>query len=133
MTINDEEDGICNCSGFIPGFPIISNHSSNDDLNSTNGKFNNNNTTSINQIVDFHLYPNPTKGSLFLNLKEMLSQNGSIQIYNSFGQKVKGWDFENLANDVKELNLANLNNGVYLISIQFENHKMITKKFVVSK
>lgn len=69
------------------------------------------------------LYPNPVKDILKLNLPngEKIS---TIEVYNMVGQKVA--DFSN----VEEINLKQLNAGVYIINLKNNKGKTYTSKIV---
>ena len=66
------------------------------------------------------LYPNPT--SNILNI-EMTNELKSVEIYNIQGQKVK-------TSNQKQINVADLAAGMYMIKIQDIENSIATKKFV---
>lgn len=73
-------------------------------------------STNIQQLNDITLYPNPTSGKLFTNLRP--EQLKSVEVYNLFGQIV-----------AIDLNISHLNAGFYLVTIESDFGK-ITKKIL---
>lgn len=85
--------------------------------------FNSNTLTSQNfnqNNLEVSLYPNPANDVLNI---EMTNEVQSIEIYNIQGQKVK-------AANQKQINIADLANGMYMIKIQDAENAIATKKFM---
>ncbi|MDR6966331.1 chitodextrinase [Flavobacterium arsenatis] len=85
-------------------------------------------TTNSLSISDFNqslseikLYPNPASDILNIQTNSTLK---SVEIYNIQGQKV-------VSSNQKQINVAHLASGVYLVKIQDENAKIATKKIVI--
>ncbi len=76
-----------------------------------------------NDIAEFTAYPNPTQN--IINVK-LLSNNtkANYTIYNTMGQVVKQGVFENELNEVE---LSNLAQGMYLIEVTQKNKKTVVK------
>jgi hypothetical protein len=74
-----------------------------------------------NSIV---LYPNPTKGILYLKVDAVIS-DGSIEVYTLSGTRI----FESVinGNSMIDLNMLNINPGIYLIKIQFAGRNSVHK------
>jgi hypothetical protein len=72
----------------------------------------------------FKIYPNPTSLG-FVNIKGLSSTNVSVAVYDILGKQVKN---ETLTNN--QLNVSNLNSGVYILKIT-QNNATITKKLVI--
>lgn len=87
--------------------------------------FNTNTTLSasgFNQsLSEIKLYPNPTSDILNIETKSNLR---SVEIYNIQGQKVA-------TSRQKQINVAHLASGVYLVKIQDENTAIATRKIVI--
>ena len=84
------------------------------------------NSTSVEDINNhLLLYPNPTSGNLFINTSEKII---SISVCNIIGKEV----ISNAEKNNSVLNLSQLSNGVYFISISTEKG-LLTKKIVLSK
>jgi hypothetical protein len=84
------------------------------------------NSTSVEDTKKYLLlYPNPTNGNLFINTSEKII---SISVFNIIGKEV----IANAENNNSVLNLSQLSNGVYFISISTEKG-VLTSKIVISK
>ena len=71
--------------------------------------------------VELNVYPNPTKGKIFVNTEdEILSAN----VYNLAGQKIL-----ELPTNTREWDL-NLNVGTYLLTVETENNTLVNKILV---
>ena len=81
----------------------------------------------MNQNTDINLsvYPNPSKGNLFINTYQEII---SISIYNIVGKEVTSGTRANK----KQLDLNLFNNGVYFINISTDQG-VITKKIILSR
>jgi len=68
------------------------------------------------------IYPNPSKELIFIRLQnEVITK---IELYNLLGQKI-----QTFVNNVENINIANLQAGIYLLKIHAEN-RTITKKII---
>ncbi len=85
------------------------------------------NTSKTDKIEGLQIYPNPaTSGRIYIST-ENNSQTKTIEIYDMLGKKV----FEaTLNSNNKEINIANLTAGIYLIKIK-ENNNSETRKLVI--
>lgn len=81
--------------------------------------------TSLNEYdVKVSIYPNPTNGMIRVESGNIVD----IVVYNIVGQKVR---YLIVKNDFCNLDLSNLNEGVYFIKINTENG-VVTKKIILS-
>lgn len=71
----------------------------------------------------FVVYPNPTTSKIFITSKENF---GTYEIYNTLGQKVGEGAFNDSLND-KELDLSNLQNGLYILNFKGINFNKTVK------
>jgi len=100
-------------------------------LNLTNSNVSVNCTGIINSIdnsdtdINLSVYPNPSKGNLFINTYQEII---SISIYNIVGKEVTSGTRANK----KQLDLNLFNNGVYFINISTDQG-VITKKIILSR
>jgi len=91
-----------------------------DDIGSHNGS-----TASLNEFIfaNFKMYPNPTNGS---SLYFSSDKKAKIEIFNVLGKLI-------IKNQIdtsdKEINISQLNKGVYMVKINIEN-TFITKKLI---
>jgi hypothetical protein len=72
------------------------------------------------------MYPNPTKE--FLTIFLAFSKLNNVEIYNSIGNKVKTYQFNN--SSFESINISNLSSGIYFVKIQSELNKVVFKKMI---
>jgi hypothetical protein len=77
---------------------------------------------------EFSFFPNPAKDRLTVkfNTKETIS----IDIYNVLGSKIKSFNHSGLETDV---NISDLQNGIYFIRFKDNNNQTISKPFSKSE
>ena len=81
----------------------------------------------LSKVMD--IFPNPTAGSLFINLKKGSFRDYHILIFNNMGQLIQELPLKN------ELNLQDLQSGVYFLKIlnlktqERFNHKVVVVKY----
>lgn len=78
-----------------------------------------------NEVLDFNIYPNPTTGNLFISSNENLI-NSTYKITNTVGAVI---DDGNLKNQLTELNINHLPNGIYFIQV-INNTKIQIQKVI---
>jgi len=81
--------------------------------------------TSVLHVSDrnsFRLYPNPSKGSALLTVKEMSTDNRSVEIFNHLGIKVREFVMQAGA-DTITLDLQKLTPGLYSVILNGPNQK----------
>ncbi len=77
--------------------------------------------------IEFSVYPNPVKqGKLYLKLPENNKIN-DISIYNVNGKQVKRVEILN-----KTIDVSDLTEGIYLLTVNLSNGKSLTEKFVIN-
>ena len=76
------------------------------------------------------VYPNPSEGIINIDVKNKVN-NLNITIYNSYGQLVQKDSYRNT--DKVMLNLYNISNGIYFISIENGNNLIETKRVSIIK
>jgi hypothetical protein len=86
-------------------------------------------TKEILSALNFELSPNPADAVLRLSLNEALASDALISMYNTAGQRVHSWTLA-AGNTFLALQIADLPDGVYAVSIENENVKGV-KKVVV--
>jgi len=77
------------------------------------------------------LFPNPAKETIQLYLKSLQDKEATIQIYNAFGQLVQQTPTQVYESAYQTIDLNNLENGIYLMSLKVEQLPLMTKRFVV--
>jgi hypothetical protein len=81
-----------------------------------------------NDFVEFGAYPNPSNG--LLNIKVNSNEKWQLKIYNTVGQVVYQFNsYENL----QQIDLNHLNNGLYLMQCQFESGVIKNEKLLIKR
>ncbi len=85
------------------------------------------------QIENVSLFPNPTRGNIQLNFDAASDHNSELKIQNTLGVIVKELNLAAYAgNNFYDVNLSNLPNGNYILSLKSKD-QIVHKKFVVSE
>jgi len=84
-------------------------------------------TTGIpdHRSFDFNLYPNPVVNDLFLQLNTDLQK---LIVYNIMGQKVL--EMDQVRKGIVHVNIRDLTNGIYIMSLTDLNNRTSMKKFI---
>jgi len=92
------------------------------------------------QVVNFNLdiqslavFPNPAKEELFVSLKAHAGQKANLQIINNYGQVLRQLEIDEIPDQAIRLDLGDIQNGLYHLSIRVDNSNIITKKILVSR
>ncbi|MFA4852168.1 MAG: two-component regulator propeller domain-containing protein [Bacteroidales bacterium] len=87
----------------------------------------------ISASNDIQIYPNPAKDNLIVHFGKTISEKINLGILNITGQTVyKLTNIDGRKNSVMELNVSQLENGVYFLNIN--NNKInVSKKFVIGR
>jgi len=92
------------------------------------------------QLVNFNLdlqslavFPNPAKEALFVSLKAHAGKSANLQIINNFGQVVRQLEIDELPTEAIRLDLGEVQNGLYHLSIRVDKSNIITKKVLVNR
>ena len=83
-----------------------------------------------NDISSFSIYPNPTAGNNLTVVFENSSKTTELNIFDITGKNVYQELFEGIGFQAKSINLPNLNNGVYIVSLSSKG-SVFQKKLVV--
>lgn len=81
---------------------------------------------------NFNVYPVPSTGILYLDLKSELKVQ-SIKVYNILGQEVKTFEGKVMASGKAILDISNLAAGMYNLRIQTTNNKEFGKAVLLQK
>jgi len=79
---------------------------------------------------EFALYPNPNKGSFMVKFLSNSSNDIGINVYDISGREVYKKSFSNTGNFSQNINLDNVQTGVYLVSI-IDGTKKTMKKIII--
>ena len=85
----------------------------------------------INTVFS-NAYPNPANNTLSFNYEMQNANSAAVAIYNMMGQEVVRQAL-NLGNSRVDINVSDLNEGVYFYSLIVNNQTVKTNKFVVSR
>jgi hypothetical protein len=89
------------------------------------------NEISAQENIDFNIVPNPNNGAFMLVTSfANNSENVTVNIFDIIGNNV--YSINALSGKAYELNLKNINNGVYLIKIYIGN-QILNKRLIISK
>ena len=77
--------------------------------------------------------PNPTEGNLFVDVSKFMDKPVAYFVSTADGQQIMEgtWDVDH--SDTVELNLENVQNGIYILYLKPLPGRAIATKFVVSK
>ncbi|VXB70924.1 Leucyl aminopeptidase [Flavobacterium sp. 9AF] len=77
-----------------------------------------------------HFFPNPVKENLYVNFGTQPANEYRIEILDIFGKVVYSNELQN-PKQLENLDISNLNKGIYLVQLSFEREK-IRKKIIVN-
>jgi len=83
----------------------------------------------VNNNFDFSVNPNPAND--IINIKMGNTKNVTVNIHNAIGKIVLTKTFNNISSLDKDINLSELNSGIYFIEV-INNGKSQTKKLVIN-
>jgi Concanavalin A-like lectin/glucanases superfamily/Secretion system C-terminal sorting domain/Domain of unknown function DUF11 len=84
------------------------------------------------QLIDYQLFPNPAGESVFVKIPTEKALS-NISIVNQMGILIKTFPSQNNENEVIELDLTEVINGVYFLKIESEGTRVVVRKLVVSR
>ena len=90
-------------------------------------------TSSINETAfngTLHVYPNPTKSQITIDLNNTISDNYLFTISNILGEEVYSYQAFVNGNFQKDIDLSSLSKGVYLLNINNSNSS-VTERIVI--
>ncbi len=82
-------------------------------------------STDENQVLDFKLYPNPTKGQMTIELEGMQK----VVVYNALGQALLNKEANS---DALQVDLSGFEDGLYWVKVMTQNGTAV-KPFVISR
>jgi Secretion system C-terminal sorting domain len=81
---------------------------------------------------DIYVYPNPARTQLNLVFGEMDANSAKLVIRNFLGSEVLSQKID-LKGNFENIDISDLNNGIYLYSLVVGGSPIVTKKFTVRK
>ena len=82
-------------------------------------------------LEEVHIYPNPTSGIIYLTLRDFVGKRGTVEIYNSLGQKMISQNYASFPTAPMAFDVSELVGGVYSMVIKIENYRRFAKKFII--
>ncbi len=89
-------------------------------------------TSNNNNNLPMEIYPNPAKDKLIITLDNKEITAGTIRMFDLNGRLVLTSEMKNVKDEIS-LNIAGLENGIYILSIYDENELLTTRKIAVLK
>lgn len=81
-----------------------------------------------NTLDKVQIYPNPvTSGKIYINVETNTTTTKNIELYDMLGKRILSTEMNGYQ---KELNVANLKAGVYILKLSEKNNN-ITRKIVI--
>ncbi len=84
----------------------------------------------LSDNTTLNVYPNPTDGSVYIDVNMTSKQDGVIEIVDVLGKQVYHHEFKGLTAESVKADLSSLLSGVYFVSLRSGND-MITKKLMI--
>jgi len=78
------------------------------------------------------VYPNPATHQLHVDLRSYAGEAAVIQVYNTLGQQMQQVEIDQLGTAPVTLRTTDLEEGLYLITIDVEGRKRQTQQFVIA-
>lgn len=83
-------------------------------------------TSQVDEKLNFMILPNPTNSNL--QIQNHTNYEGKIKLFDMFGKLIL---IQNLKDTIQNININNLNNGLYLLIIENENGKIIKSEKII--
>ena len=87
----------------------------------------------INKIADFKVFPVPSDGVVNLDMEDYRDDNIEIKIFNTMSQLVYTQKIQELQQGIVSINLSDLGNGAYIISVKAESKATLSKVMIINK
>lgn len=75
--------------------------------------------------IEVSVFPNPSDGAFFLNIKSEVEDAYHVRVVNLIGQSV--WESDITANHRQEIDLSSAPKGVYFVQITVEDEKVVKR------
>ena len=76
------------------------------------------------------LFPNPAASVLNVRLLEFIGQSASLSIINTNGQVVRSRQFEKVYDELLQLDINDLDNGLYILRVEGQA-QVVKQKFLI--
>lgn len=84
-----------------------------------------------NIAKEITLFPNPVKSTLQLNTTQLNGKIARIEVFNGYGQSVLQIPQKTFSSTIETIDVQTLPNGFYYLTIEAENTRLVTKRFIV--
>lgn len=81
----------------------------------------------LEEDIDFRLYPNPVNEIMNIDLSDISTKEYNVHVFNILGQEVYNDQFG--MNNIK-VDIQGLPDGLYVVQIELDGNKVISKKFI---
>ena len=85
------------------------------------------------QNVGSTLYPNPATNTAYLSLPDYVGQTGELLLINNLGQRLLNQKLTKITADPIELNLQNLEVGIYQLQTIIDEQHVVNHKLVIKR
>jgi len=83
---------------------------------------------------DVTIYPNPTTDGTFrLGLTGFSSNDVTVQVFDSYGRIMNDLNYNNVSNDILQVNMGGASAGIYFVRISDDQNKIITRRVILSE
>lgn len=97
------------------------------------GQLPNNGQTNMTDNTSIELYPNPTSDLINLKLVDGFGKTCTLEIFDALGQKVGEKVYQDLDQNVLQIDVQRYQNGMHWITIELDGFDRVTKKFMIVK
>ena len=77
-----------------------------------------------------HVYPNPSRGSIFIDVDLAQRSDGKVEIHDVMGKRVHSIEFKSSTSESVEVDLQKFGKGIYFVTLSAGNKKL-TKRVVI--
>jgi hypothetical protein len=84
-------------------------------------------STSELEEHEYNVYPNPSKETIFVRAKEHEVKDISLSLFDLSGRHIK------TVNNTSQIELSNLNQGLYFLTVYNEGRLVHTERVVVTR
>jgi hypothetical protein len=82
--------------------------------------------------LDFKVYPNPANRIVYLDLKQFSGKGVDIVLMDHTAQPVYRQKFDSASDSPHSIDLSNLSNGFYFVTVQTEGQDIVVKKLLIT-
>ncbi|NLJ83041.1 MAG: T9SS type A sorting domain-containing protein [Bacteroidales bacterium] len=88
---------------------------------------------SVENTYKLSAYPNPAKNKISFNYSVNQDKDVFLRVYSITGQLLYQESLGYSKKDVTTLNLDGWDSGIYIYSLEYDNQKIVSKKFIVTQ